>query len=112
MPHFPIGAIETIFEGSVEILEHLSPIGMLFLDVVQLLFHITGVANLEDLRECLDQFIGNDLAQIGCVEEVLDFFHVLSSLNNLDNLSVGAGPANPFGFELLNQRGLGVPRRR
>jgi len=68
VPHVFVCRVEALFEGSVEVPEHLHPVSMLLFNVVQLLLHITGVADLQDLRERLDQFVSNNLAEIGCAK--------------------------------------------
>ena len=51
-----------------------------------------------DLGEGFDQLVGHNLAKIGGVESVLDFFNVFAILNNLNDLGVGAGSADPLGL--------------
>ena len=68
VPHVFVCRVEALFERSVEVSEHLYPVGVLVFNVVELLFHLARVADLQDFRECLYQFVSNDLAQIGCVE--------------------------------------------
>ena len=82
------------------------PVGMILFNIVQLLFHISGVTYLKDLRKRLYQFIGDDLAQVVGIKSFLVFFHIFAVLNDLDDLGIGAGSPDTLRFELFHQRCL------
>ena len=65
-------------------------------------------------REVLDQQVGDLLAQLGGVEAaILDLDVVAFLIGDLgDDAGIGAGPADAFFFQGLDQRGLVVARRR
>ena len=100
MPHVSVRCVQTLFERSVESFKHLHPIGMLVFNVIELLLHVARVTDFHDPRKCFDQFISNHGPEMGCVEQILDFFYVLTVLNHLNNLGVCAWSAYALCFEL------------
>ena len=99
------------YERGVEPVEHVGPVEVLLL-IVELHFHVAGVADVQDLGEGLDELVGDDLAQVGGVEPAVGLLDVLAVLDDLDDRRVGGGAADALALERLDQRGFGVPRRR
>ena len=106
------GLVEVVLEGPVELLENADPLEVLFLNLVELLFHVAGKGDVHDLGEKLAELVGDDLADIGGVEFGLLLFDVLSVLDRRNNAGIGTWPSDPFLFQGPYQRGLGVSRRR
>ncbi len=60
----------------------------------------------------LDQKISDPHSHIGGVKSALLLLDVIALLNFGDNGGIGAGPADAFLFQRLDQRRLVVTRRR
>ena len=110
--HVRFGDLQLFLKRIVKLVEHL---GHLFLggsDVVELVFHLGGELEVEDLGELLDQKVGHGHPQMGRVEAPLFLLDVAAILDCLDDGRVGAGAADRLFFQGLDQRGLAVARRR
>ena len=103
---------ELLLEGAVELAEHLDPVEVVVLDLVELLFHLARVADVQDLGEGLDELVGHDLAKVGRVEAALELLDVVALLDHGDDRGVRAGAADPLLLEDLDQACFGVARRR
>ena len=106
---------ERILERVVELLKRLPPILVFGFDLVEVRFHLAGVAEAEDRRKRVDEHVGDDLAHIGCTQPFVtrgDGLDVLAVLNRADDRGVGRRPTNALFFELLLQRRFIETRRR
>ena len=106
------GGLERVLERIVELVEHLDHVFLGGRDVVELVFHVGGELQVEDLGEMLDQQVGDDHAQVGGEEAPLLLFDVAAVLDRLDDRGVGAGPADVLLLQGLDQRRLAVAGRR
>ncbi len=81
-------------------------------DVVQLLLHLRGEAEVHQVAEMLfQQHRGGEGGEGG--DQLFALLEdVAPLLDGVDDGGVGAGSANAFGFQRLDQTGLGVPGRR
>jgi hypothetical protein len=59
------GVREVLLERPVEAVEHLDPVEVVFLDLVEFGLHLARVPNIHDLREGFDKFVCDDFAEIG-----------------------------------------------
>jgi hypothetical protein len=107
-----VGLFQIIFEGAVKLLQYTDPVQMLIFDLVELLFHVTGKGHIHHIREKLVEFVGDDLGDLRGVEFFVDLFDIAAVLNRRDNRRIGAGPADAFFFQRLDQRGFGITGRR
>src|SRR5712691_11799710 len=108
--HVLIGDLEALLEGLVELVEHLHPLHLAFLDLVELVLHPGGELDVEDARERVDQELVDDLAQVGGEEAVLLLLHVLLVLDGGEDGRVGRRAPDALLFQLLHQRRLGEAR--
>ena len=106
------GGLELLLKRIVELVEHLDHLFLGGSDVVELVLHVGGELQVEDLGEVLDQQVGDRHAQVGGEEAPLLLLDVAAVLDRLDDRRVGAGPADGLLFEGLDQRGLAVAGRR
>ena len=107
-----LGGLQRFLERVVELVEHLDHVFLGRGDVVELVLHVRGELQVEDLGELLDQEVGHDHAQVGREEPPLLLLDVAAVLDRLDDRGVGAGPADVLLLEGLDQRGLAVAGRR
>src|SRR5215218_7238646 len=102
------GALDLVEEGLDERLPRLGPAG----DPVQVLLHLGGEAEVDDLREHVGQEVGDHDADVLGVEPLVVQPHVLAVHQGGDGRRVGRGPADAVLLQRLDQAGLGVAGRR
>ena len=104
--------LQLFLKRIVELVEHLDHVVLGGGDLVELVFHVGGELQVEDLGELLDQQVVDGHPQIGRVEPPFFLLDVAAVLDRLDDRGIGAGPADRLFFEGLDQRGLAVARGR
>src|SRR5690606_4074414 len=107
-----LALLELALEGPVEVLQHLLPVDVALLDLVELALHPAGEVHLEEGREERHQQLDHRLAQGRRVETLLLELDVLAVEQGRDDLGVRGRPADPLLLQLLDQARLAVARRR
>ena len=107
-----LGLLERPLERRVELVEHLDLAELALGDVVELLLHVAGEVDVDDVGEVLDQLVGDDVADVLGLEPAVLEPHVPAVLDRRDDRRVGRRPADALLLELLDERRLGVARRR
>ncbi len=93
-------------KGRIELLKELSPGNVPFLHPIQLSFHPTGEAHVENVGKNPHQKPGYGVAQGGGTEPGLLHLHVSPVLDGGNDLGVGGGPADAQPLQLFHQAGL------
>src|SRR5262245_1019931 len=83
-----------------------------FLDFVQFLLEARGEGDVENVLETVYQEAADAFTEHGGREAALIFFHVFALDNSGNDRGVGGRAANALFFQILDQRRLGVTRRR
>ena len=52
--HFLVGTVEIFLEWTVKFFQYLQPVKMLFLDLIELFFHVAGKCHVHNTRKMLD----------------------------------------------------------
>ena len=81
-------------------------------DGVEVVLHARGEVEVDQIGEVLLQQLHHRERGEGRHQRVALLDHVLALLDGLDDRGVGRRPADAAGLELLDQRRLGVARRR
>ena len=107
-----LGALQLGHEIAVKAAQHAAPVDLALLDLVQLLFHRGGKAQIDDVREALkhqgvDHVAQNRRAQI---LSLLD--DVLAAEDGGDGRGVGRRAADALFLHGADQRRLGIARGR
>ena len=99
-------------EGLPELVERRGPLLLAARHRVELILHRRGEAVLHVAVEVMGEEAVDDLADVGRHEAPAVHLHVLAVLQRGDDGGVGRGPADAVLLQRLDQRGLGVARRR
>ena len=81
-------------------------------DLVEVLLHARGEVEVDEVAEVLDEQVGDDLADVLGPQPALHHRHVAAIDDRRDRRGVGRRPADAVLLERLDQRRLGVARRR
>src|SRR5689334_22438722 len=95
--------LEIFLEALVELRHRVGPLLFALFDLIELFFETRGISRIEDLREVLDQQIGDDQADFCRHELAANLLDVLTLLNRSQNGSVSRWPSDPAFFEFLHQ---------
>ncbi|MCY1361163.1 hypothetical protein D9M69_478210 [compost metagenome] len=106
------GQFQLLLEVAVELVEQMLPVTLALGNVVQVLFHAGGEAVVHQVGEAFIQAFGNDVAHLLGVETTVVHRDVTTLLNGGDDRRVSGWTADAALFQLLDQAGLGVARRR
>ena len=107
-----LGFLQRALEGTVELVQDLGPADVTLRDLVELLLQVGREVHVDDVWEMLDQFVGDDDADILGVEPLLLKPHVASILDRGDDRGVGGRSPDTQLLQSLDQRGLRVTGRR
>ena len=107
-----VGTLHRLGERSVEILEHFPPVHVAVLDLVEVALHVRGESDVEYVWEALDHHLLDLLAQLSREEAALLEYGVSSIDQRRNDRRIRRGTADAESLELLDEAGLGVPRRR
>ena len=107
-----LGLLERPLERSVELVEHLRPPDPALGDVVELVLHVRREVDVDDVREVLDQLVGDDHAHVLGIEALVLQPDVSAVLDRRDDRRVRGGTADAQLLERLHERCLGEPGRR
>ena len=99
-------------EGFPETAHHLLPVDLAAGDVVQPVLHPGGEVVLDVTLEEADEEGGDEPAAVLGPEALLLQPHIIALLQDRDDRGVGRWPADAKLFHALDQRRLGVSRRR
>ena len=108
----PLEAVAEVAAAAEEGAQEVHPVHGAVGDVVQRVLHAGGEADVHVVAEMAAQEVGDGHAHEGWHEGVALLGHVVALLDGGDDGGVGAGAADPLLLQLLDQRGLGVARRR
>ena len=98
-------------ETGVELAQHLLPLGLPRLHLVQAALHLGGEVGVHDVREFLLHQSRDHLAQGGGAQVFALLHHVLPIGDGGDGGGVGGRTAHPLLLQGLDQGGLGEPGR-
>ena len=101
--------VELCLKAAVEVREHLLPVGLSLLHLVQPLLHLGGEGVVHDIVEFVLHQAGDHLAQRGGAEVLPLLHHVLPVQDGGDGGGVGGGASDTLLFQSLDEGGLGVP---
>ena len=104
--------VDALLERPVERAQQRDPRALAAGDLVELLLHAGGELEVHVLAEVLDQEVRDDLADRLGVEAPLDDLDVAAVHDRRDRGGVRGRPADAVLLERLDQRRLGVARRR
>src|SRR5262249_24332610 len=110
--HLAFGLIEVFFKAAVEFLHRFFPRHLAFFDFVQLFFHASREARVEDILKTLNQENGHLFAQHRGRKSSLVFGDIFPVDNRGNDRRVGGGTSDAFFFQFLHQSGVVVARRR
>src|SRR5262249_26347718 len=110
--HLPLGLLEVELKALVESLDRFLPGQLAFLDLVELLLHARGEADIEDVLEALYEQIADLFAEHGGREPALVFADVFAIDNRRNNRSGGGRAAASLLVQLLPQTSFPVRRGR
>ena len=96
----------------VEFVKHRPPFQLALGYFVELVFHVGGEGIIHLHIEILAKEIADDASGLRGNQPALFPGDVVTRLNDADRGRVCAGTADAFVFQLLNEAGLGVARRR
>src|SRR6266849_140726 len=99
-------------EGPVKLLHRRHPRFVAFFDLVQLLFHVRGEVDVDQVRESLHQEIVHGPPCFGGSEPSVHLLGIFAILNRRNDTRIGGWPADAFFFQVLDQQGFVIPRRR
>ena len=107
-----ISFFQLFAENTVEVGEYLKVCSITFRNLIQPLFHICSKADIHNTAKVfLQQF--SYLESNFCRNKLLPiFFHILSSLDSIQNSCIGRRTANPLFFQCLDEAGFGKSWRR
>ena len=108
-----VGALQVLLELLVEARERRLVVRLALLDLVEILFELARVVDVEDVVERrAEQLLDEHHAEHRRLEAAFDLVHVVARLDHADDRRVGARPADAVLFERLDQRRFAVARRR
>src|SRR5690606_6328844 len=110
--HRLLGLAELGREGLPELVEHRHPLALAGRDLIELLLEARGELQIDDRREVLHQDVVDHEAQLGRHQPPVFHRDVVARDDVLNRRRVGARAADAVLLERLDQRGLGVARRR
>ncbi len=110
--HVRLGPAQGLGERVVPLADGRLVLARPLLDAVESLLHLGGEGDVDDRREVLAEHAVDGLAELGRVQAALLLAHVVALLDDLDGRGVRRGPPDAALLELLDERRLGVPRRR
>ncbi len=82
------------------------------LDLIEFFLHVAGKAQVHHLGKMIDENVRHLHADFGGEESAFLLFDVAAVLNLADDGGIGAGSADAFFFQRLDQRRFVVTRRR
>ena len=90
--------LQVFIKRSIEVLDNTRPVALLAGDIVELVFHVGGKFDIDNVGEMPDEQIIDRHAQFGGLKDPLDLADVLTVLNRGYRRRVGAGSANAVLF--------------
>src|SRR5690606_25609072 len=106
------GSFELLLEVAIELVEQVLPLALTLGHIVEMLLHGGGEAVIHQVGEALVETLGDDVAHLLGIEAAVVHRHVAAILNGGDDRSVGRRTADAAFFQLLDQAGFGIARRR
>src|SRR6266567_1779691 len=103
-----LGPFDVLVEGFVELPDHLDPRRLGLGDVVELLLHLRGEADVDDVAEVFDQDVVDHHADVLGEEPLVVQPHVTAVQQHRDDRGVGRGPADAVLLQRLHQGSLRV----
>src|SRR5271166_6407872 len=107
-----LGAVDRGGKIPPEVPQHLLPVDASARDVVELIFEVGGKVVLDVAFEEVRQKCGDEASTILGKKTPLFEPDIVAILQNLQDRGVGRGPADAELFELFDEAGFGVARRR
>ena len=107
-----LGALQLCGKVAVEPAQHAAPVDLALLDLVELLFHRGGKAQIDDVREALEHEIVDHVAQNGGAQILALLDDILAAEDGGDGRGVGRRAADALFLHGADERGLGVARGR
>src|SRR5438270_4574021 len=101
--HLLAGAREILLVLLVELLERVDVIGLPLLDLVEILFEVARVGDVDDVVEALGQEIGDHHAEHRRLEAPVILADVVAVLEHADDRGVGARTADAVFLELQDR---------
>ena len=105
-----------VFEGGREVLpevaQHVLPVDLAGRDLVELLLEIGGEVIFHIAAEEAFEEGGDDAALVLGDEALLVEPHIAAVAQRLEDRDIGRGPADAEFFQLLDERGFRIARRR
>ena len=110
--HILFGLLQAFGKALVELVHRVHPVGGAVFHGVQPLFHVGGEGHVHNVGELLQHDLVDRLAQRGGAQLFAVPLHIAAVHDGGDNGRVGGGPADAVLLQCVDQRRLGVQRRR
>src|SRR6185295_486025 len=100
--HVKLRVIQVLGELLVELRQRRGPYHFAVFDLVQLFFHMSGVRDVEQIVEALDQQIADDYSEFGWKEAAFPSLGIFAVLNHGHDGRISRRPSDSLLFERLH----------
>ena len=110
--HVLLGLLQALFKALVKVVDGLDPVRLTGFDNVELFLHVSAEFHVDDVGELLHHDRVDGLAERGGFQLLLVLLHIAAVHDGRDDGRIGGRASDAVFLQRVDQRGLGVKRRR